>query len=163
MQQLVDIFGIEYGMIHPEWFLTENDELGFGEVACRIPGGHILELVSQAYEFDALAAFVQCHDPSLTDEEVDALFPPKDFKPKNHYGNVMIYPHKNVINKLEIPEELNEDPYFLNHTLVPPLAGQKISSREGFGNHFGTVNFKGPDPDRMTELLQHYENVDFYV
>ena len=75
----------------------------------------------------------------------------------------MIYPHKNVINSLEIPEELNEDPYFLDHTLIPPYAGQKISSREGFGNHFGTVNFKGPDPDRMTELLLHYENVDFYV
>ena len=163
MQQLVDIFGIEYGMIHPEWFLTENDELGFGEVACRIPGGHILELASKAYGFDALAAFVQCHDPSLKDEEVDALFPPKDFKPENHYGNVMIYPHKNVINSLEIPEELNEDPYFLDHTLIPPYAGQKISSREGFGNHFGTVNFKGPDPDRMTELLLHYEKVDFYV
>ena len=163
MQQLVDIFGIEYGMIHPEWFLTENDELGFGEVACRIPGGHILELASKAYGFDALAAFVQCHDPSLTDEEVDALFPPKDFKPENHYGNVMIYPHKNVINSLEIPEELYEDPYFLDHTLIPPYAGQKISSREGFGNHFGTVNFKGPDPDRITELLLHYENVDFYV
>ena len=163
MQQLVDIFGIEYGMIHPEWFITENDELAFGEVACRIPGGHILELASKAYGFDALAAFVQCHDPSLTDEEVDALFPPKDYKPENHYGNVMIYPHKNVINSLEIPEELNEDPYFLDHTLVPPYAGQKISSREGFGNHFGTVNFKGPDPDRMTELLLHYENVDFYV
>lgn len=163
MQQLVDIFGIEYGMIHPEWFLTENDELGFGEVACRIPGGHILELVSQAYDFDALAAFVLCHDPSLTEEELDAIFPAKDYKPENHYGNVMIYPHKTVINQLEIPEELNEDPYFLNHSLVPPLTTQKINSREGFGNHFGTVNFKGPDAERMTELLLHYENVDFYV
>jgi len=163
MQQLVDIFGIEYGMIHPEWFLSENDELSFGEVACRIPGGHILELVSQAYEFDALAAFVQVHDPSLTEEEVKALFPPEGFEPKNHFGNVMIYPHRDVIEKLEIPEELNEDPYFLNHTLVPPLSTQKINSREGFGNHFGTVNFKGEDPNRMKELLEHYEHVDFYV
>ena len=31
VQKLVDIFGIEYGMVHPEWFLTENDELNFGE------------------------------------------------------------------------------------------------------------------------------------
>ncbi|MBR9861375.1 carboxylate--amine ligase [bacterium] len=163
MQQLVDIFGIEYGMIHPEWFLTEKDELSFGEVACRIPGGHILELASKAYDFDALAAFVMCHDPSLTDEEVDALFPAKDFTPENHFGNVMIYPHRDVINTLEIPEELNEDPYFLDHTLVPPLSTQKIDSREGFGNHFGTINFRGPDAERMTELLEHYQKVDFYV
>lgn len=163
MQQLVDIFGIEYGMIHPEWFIDENDNMSFGEVACRIPGGHILELASKAYNFDALAAFVLCHDPSLTEEELDEIFPPKDFKPNEYYGNVMIYPHKNEISKLEIPEELNEEPYFLDHSLVPPLSTQKISDRSGFGNHFGTVNFKGEDPERIKELLQHYESVDFYL
>jgi hypothetical protein len=63
---------------------------------------------------------------------------------------------------LIIPEELKEESYFLDHNLVPPLSSQKVNSREGFGNHFGTVNFKGEDPDRMTELLLHYENVDFY-
>jgi len=163
IQKLVDIFGIEYGMIHPEWFLSENDELSFGEVACRIPGGHILELASKAYEFDALAAFVICHDPNATEEELDAIFPAKDFQPKNYYGNVMIYPRKNQISRLEIPEELKEEPYFLDHTLVPPLSSQKISDRSGFGNHFGSVNFRGEDSDRMTELLKHYENVDFYL
>jgi hypothetical protein len=163
-QRLVDIFGIEYGMIHPEWFIDKNDELSFGEVACRIPGGHILELVSQAYDFDALAAFVQIHDPSLTEEEVRALFPPSDFEPEYYYGNVMIYPRKREYSRLEIPVELEQEPYFLDHNLIPPMTHQKISGeREGFGNHFGTLNFKGEDPDRMTELLRHYEQVDFYV
>lgn len=164
IQQLVDIFGIEYGMIHPEWFLTEDGDLNFGEVACRIPGGHILELVGKAYEFDSLAAFVQIHDPSLTEEEVKALFPPEGHKPANHYGNVMIYPHKRQFSKLEIPETLTEEPYFIDHTLIPPMTTQKLSdTRDGFGNHFGTINFKGEDPDRMTELLKHYQTVDFYV
>ncbi len=163
VQKMIDIFGIEYGMVHPEWFLDENDNLNFGETACRIPGGHILELASKAYEFDALAAFVRSHDPSLTEEEFDAMFPPKDHRPETFYGNVMIYPRKEKIEKLEIPEELQEEPYFLDHNLVPPLSTQKISSREGFGNHFGTVNFKGDDPVRMRELLLHYDNVDFYI
>ncbi len=163
IQKLVDIFGIEFGMIHPEWFLNENDELSFGEVACRIPGGHILELASKAYEFDALEAFVVCHDPNATEEELNAVFPPSGFKPKNYYGNVMIYPHKKQISRLEIPQELVEDPYFVDHTLVPPYSGQKIGDRSGFGNHFGTINFKGEDPDRITELLKHYEKVDFYL
>lgn len=163
VQKMIDIFGIEYGMVHPEWFLDENDELNFGETACRIPGGHILELASKAYEFDALAAFVRSHDPSLSEEEFDAMFPPKDHRPKTFYGNVMIYPRKEKIEKLEIPEELQQEPYFLDHNLVPPLSTQKISSREGFGNHFGTVNFKGDDPARMRELLLHYDDVDFYI
>lgn len=163
IQKLVDIFGIEYGMIHPEWFLTEDNTLSFGEVACRIPGGHILELVSKAYDFDALAAFVLCHDPNISENELDNYFPAHDHKPKNYFGNVMIYPRKQEISRLEIPEELAEEPYFIDHNLVPPLSSQKINSREGFGNHFGTINFKGNDPHRMRELLKHYENVDFYM
>lgn len=164
VQKLVDIFGIEYGMIHPEWFLTENDELNFGETACRIPGGHILELASKSWGFDALAAFVLCHDPNITEEELNDIFPSDDFWPENYHGNVMIYPQKRQFSKLEIPEELNNEPYFVDHTLVPPMSSQKISGeREGFGNHFGTINFKGEDPDRMIELLLHYEKVDFYV
>jgi hypothetical protein len=164
VQKMVDIFGIEYGMVHPEWFLTDKDELNFGETACRIPGGHILELCGKSYEFDALAAFVVSHDPNATEEELDAIFPPKGYKPKYYHGNVMIYPHKRQFSKLEIPEELNNDPYFIEHSLVPPYEGQKLSGdRGGFGNHFGTINFKGEDPDRMTELLKHYQKVDFYV
>lgn len=163
VQKLVDIFGIEYGMIHPEWFINEKDELNFGEVACRIPGGHILELASKAWNFDALLAFVLCHDPSLSEEELNELFPSEDYKPPKYYGNVMIFPKRGQISKLEVPEELLEDPYFLDHNLSQPIGPQKIADRVGFGNHFGTVNFAGEDPDRMTELLKHYEDVPFYV
>jgi len=163
VQKLVKVFGIEYGMIHPEWFISEDDELNFGEVACRIPGGHILDLASQAYEFDALLAFVMCHDPSLTPEELDKYFPPRDYQAKNYYGNVMIFPQKGQISKLQIPDELMEEPYFLDHNLVPPVGQQKIGDRAGFGNHFGTVNFVGEDPVKMKGLLKHYENVPFYV
>lgn len=163
IQKLVDVFGIEYGMIHPEWFLTKDGNLNFGEVACRIPGGHILELASKAYEFDALLAFVVCHDPSLSDKELDRFFPPKDFKPKKYYGNVMVFPKSGHITRLEIPEELKEEAYYLDNNLVEPLGPQKIGGREGFGNHFGTVNFAGEDAGRMRELLKHYEDVPFYV
>lgn len=162
VQKLVDIFGIEYGMVHPEWFLTDDDELCFGEVACRIPGGHILELCSQAYGFDAFAAFVLCHDPQATEQQLRKFLPAKSYRPDTYYGNVMIYPRKNVISKLEIPEELNNEPYFIDHTLVPPMGKMKMSGRTGFGNHFGTINFKGDDPKRMTEILKAYETVDFY-
>ncbi len=163
VQKLVDIFGIEYGMIHPEWFLTDDDTLNFGEVACRIPGGHILELASKAWNFDALLAFVLSHDPSLSEEELREIFPPEGSFPELYYGNVMVFPKRGQISRLEIPDELLEEPYFLDHNLVQPLGPQKIGNRAGFGNHFGTINFAGQDAERMTELLKHYEDVPFYV
>lgn len=163
IQKIVDVFGMEYGMLHPEFFLGEDDTLYFGEVACRIPGGHILELASQAYDFDALLAFVLIHDPSLSDQELSEILPPNGEIPEKHFGNVMVFPQKGQISKLQIPDELLEEPYYLDNNLVQPLGPQKIGGREGFGNHFGTVNFAGEDPDRMRELLKHYEDVPFYV
>lgn len=163
IQKLVRIFGIEYGMIHPEWFLTEEEELNFGEVACRIPGGHILELASKAYQFDALLAFVLSHDPGISTEELMNYFPPKDFRAPKYFGNVMVFPQKGHISKLEIPEELLEEPYYTGNDLVEPLGPQKIGGREGFGNHFGTVNFAGEEAGTMRKLLSHYEDVPFYV
>ena len=165
IEKLVKVFGIEYGMIHPEFFLSDDDDnvLYFGEVACRIPGGHILELASKAYDKDLLLAFVVSHNPNLTEEELNQYFPAKEGEFETHYGNVMIYPKgKTRIDRLELPDELLEEPYFLDHNLVEPIAGQKISERTGFGNHFGTVNFAGDDAEKMRQLLRHFQDVDFY-
>lgn len=161
MQKLVDAFGIEYGMIHPEWFLRENDELSFGEVACRIPGGHILELVSKSYGFDAIQALVLCSDPATTSDELDEFFP-DDSGADLYHGSLMVYPKRGHITRLEFPEELEEDPYFEEHTLYPP-SPHKVHDREGYGNHYGTIFFRGEDHSRMRELLHHYREVDFYV
>lgn len=162
-QKLVDIFGIKYGMIHPEWFINEDGKLNFGEVACRIPGGHILDLAGQAYGFDALLAFVMIHDPNMTQAELDDLFAATRQKPERHFGNVMVFPQKGQITQLVIPDELKEEPYYLDNNLVAPMAPMKISDRDGYGNHFGTVNFAGEDAERMRSLLKHYQQVQFYI
>jgi len=162
MQKLVDSFGIEYGVIHPEWFLRENDELSFGEVACRIPGGHIFELISKAYGFDAIQALILCSDLDTTEEELAEFFPGDEDEFNTYYGSLMVYPKRGQITKLEVPEELEEDSYFEEHTLYPPTP-HKVQDREGYGNHYGTVFFNGDDHARMKSLLQHYQDVDFYV
>lgn len=162
MQKLVDAFGIEYGVIHPEWFLTADNTLSFGEVACRIPGGHIFELIQKAYGFDTIQAMILCSDPSTTEEQIQEFFPSDEEPAQTYAGSVMIYPKPGKVSKLVIPEELKEDPYFENHTLIEPLEHKVSDTREGFGNHYGTVFLKGDDPERMKELLRHYQDVDFY-
>ncbi|MDZ7847174.1 MAG: hypothetical protein U5L96_10605 [Owenweeksia sp.] len=64
------------------------------------------------------------------------MFPAKDYRPDEFYGNVMIYPRKDRIEKLEIPEELQNEPYFLDHNLIPPLSSQKIRLARRFWQSF---------------------------
>lgn len=161
MNKLVKSFGIEYGMIHPEWFLTEDDTISFGEVAARIPGGHIFELIEKAYGFDPIQALILSSDPSTPKDVIDNFFP--DSLPEGNYaGSLMIYPKPGRVTKLVIPEELKEDPYFEAHTLHEPAEHKVGEDREGFGNHYGTIFFRGEDPERMASLLKHYKTVDFY-
>ncbi len=162
MEKLVEAFGIEYGVIHPEWFLTEDNTLSFGEVACRIPGGHIFELISKAYGFDAVQAMILCSDPDTTEEDIKNFFPSDEEPTKSYAGSLMIYPKPGIVSRLVIPEELKEDPYFESHTLTEPMEHKVLDDREGFGNHYGTIFFQGNEPERMEELLRHYNEIDFY-
>jgi len=161
MNTLIEGFGIQYGMLHPEWFLTEKDEISFGEVACRIPGGQIFELIEKSYGFDPIQALYLCSNPATTEDELESFFPKE--APKVYSGCTMIYPSPGEITRLEIPDELEEDPDFWKHTLVPPARHKVGAEREGFGNHYGCVYFHNDNPERMRELLVHYDGVDFYV
>jgi hypothetical protein len=162
MQKLVDSFGIQYGVIHPEWFLTEDNTLSFGEVASRIPGGHIFELIEKAYGFDPIQGLILCNDPGATEEQIENFFPKSTSDFNTYAGSVMVYPKPGYVKRLNIPEELKEDDYFDFHTLYEPAEHKVSDTREGFGNHYGTVFFKGDDPVRMKELLLHYQDANFY-
>ena len=161
VKALIRAFDIEYGMIHPEFFITEDNEISFGEVAARVPGGHIFELIQKGWGFDPFAGFAICCDPETTQEELDAFFPEVG-EHKTYAGCVMVYPRTKRVARVNVPDELVEHPYYDKHNLFVP-ANAKVAEREAFGNHYGTVYFKGDDPDKMRELLVHYDQVDFYL
>lgn len=161
-EDLIEAFGVEYGFLHPEFFISVNGNIKFGEVAARVPGGHILELVERAYGFSPFVGMVMACDPKSTDEELEAFFPKEVEGAKGIAGCLMVYPKGKRIKDLDIPTQVVEDPYFERHTLVPPIA-QKVQDREGFGNHFGTVFFFGDDPDRMRQILTDYRELDYYT
>ena len=161
VQQLVDAFEIEYGVIHPEYFITPNGTLHFGEVAARVPGGHIFELIERAYGFSAYEAQILCSDPNTTPEELELFFPnPYDYQ--GFAGCLMVHPQREFVKDLEVPEELENHSYFEKHDLFTPAQG-KVAERIGFGNHYGTIFFYGEDSEEMRHLLKEYEQYDFYV
>lgn len=161
IQKLVDAFEIKYGVIHPEYFISHDGTINFGEVAARVPGGHIFDLMEKAYGFNAFQAQILCSDPDTTEEELDEFFPEEVTSAKGYAGSLMVYPRVRLVEKLDIPEELKNDPYFDKHDLFIPVTS-KVAERVGFGNHYGTIFFFGEDSDRMKELLENYENYDFY-
>ncbi|WP_033542448.1 ATP-grasp domain-containing protein [Planococcus sp. CAU13] len=161
IQKLVDAFEIKYGVIHPEYFISHDGTINFGEVAARVPGGHIFDLIEKAYGFNAFQAQILCSDPETTEEELDEFFPEEVTSAKGYAGSLMVYPRVRLVEKLDIPEELKNDPYFDKHDLFIPVTS-KVAERVGFGNHYGTIFFFGEDSDRMKELLEQYEKYDFY-
>ncbi|WP_028400346.1 ATP-grasp domain-containing protein [Ectobacillus panaciterrae] len=162
IEKLVDAFDIKYGIIHPEYFLASDGSLHFGEVAARVPGGHIFELIEKAYGFSAFQAQVLCSDPDTTEEELEAFFPEEVVSAKGHAGSLMVYPNVKIIDKLNIPEELKQDPYFTKHDMFIPVTS-KVAERVGFGNHYGTIFFFGDDSEKMRTLMKKYVKYNFYL
>ncbi|MGF6953581.1 hypothetical protein QF028_006086 [Neobacillus sp. B4I6] len=162
IEKLVDAFEIKYGLIHPEYFIAPDGTLNFGEVAARVPGGHIFELIEKAYGFSAFQAQVLCSDPDTTEEELEAFFPEEVVAAMGYAGSLMVYPNVKIIEKLNIPVELKNHPYFERHDMFIPVTS-KVAERVGFGNHYGTIFFSGNDSEVMRTLMKKYEKYDFYL
>jgi len=162
IELLIKTFDIQFGQIHPEYFVTSDGTMYFGEVAYRPPGFKAFELIERAYGFSAYQASMLVFDPKSTKEEVDAFFPREVVDAKGYAGCFGVYPKRRVVSKLEMPKECVEHPYFDFHELVPP-AEETVPERDAFGTHWGLVFFFGDDPIKMRDLLKSQEDLDFYV
>ena len=162
IEKLIWAFDIRFGFIHPEYFVTSDGTLYFGEVAYRPPGFKVFELLERAYGFNAYQGMVLAFDPKTTEEEIENFFPREVVDAKGHAGCFGVYPRRRVVTQLEIPEETEQDPYYEYHELTAPLT-EKVTKRTAFGTHWGLVYYFGEDPRRMRELLKRQEELDFYV
>ncbi|MGD8379455.1 MAG: carboxylate--amine ligase [Gammaproteobacteria bacterium] len=162
IEKLIKTFDIDFGFVHPEYFVTSDGTMYFGEVAFRPPGFKVFELLERAYGFNAYQGLVLAFDPRTTEEEIEAFFPTEVVDAKGHAGCFGVYPRRRVVSHLEVPEETEQDPYFEYHELSAPLE-ETVTKRTAFGTHWGLVYFFGDDPHRMRDLLKHQEELDFYV
>lgn len=162
VQKLIETFDIKFGQIHPEYFLTSDGTLYFGEIAYRPPGFKAFELMERVYGFNAYQASMLVFDPKTTEAEIEAFFP-EPIKDANGYaGCFAVYPQRRVVRRLEIPDETLEHDYFEFHELPEPLTS-KVTKRTSFGSHWGLAFFHGDDPYKLKELLVRQEELDFYL
>jgi len=162
IEKLIKTFDIKFGQIHPEYFVTSDGTMYFGEVAYRPPGFKAFELIERAYGFNAYQASILVFDPKTTEEEIEAFFPKPVEDAKGYAGCFGVYPRRRVVSKLEIPQETEEHPYFDYHELTPPME-ETVTKRTAFGTHWGLVFFFGDNPHKLRDLLKHQEELDFYV
>ncbi|SFU35797.1 ATP-grasp domain-containing protein [Halomonas korlensis] len=162
IEKLIKAFDIDFGLIHPEYFVTSDNEMYFGEVAYRPPGFKVFELLERVYGFNAYQATMLVFDPKTTEEEVKAFFPKEIVDANGYAGCFGVYPRRRVVSKLEIPEEVEDHPYFESHELNAP-AEETVTKRTAFGTHWGLIYFKGEDAHTLRDLLKHQEELDFYV
>jgi len=162
IEKLIKTFDIDFGFIHPEYFVTSDGTMYFGEVAYRPPGFKVFELLERSYGFNAYQGMILAFDPKTTEEEITAFFPKEVVDAKGHAGCFGVYPRRRVVSKLEIPAETEDHDYFESHELTAPMENT-VTKRTAFGTHWGLVYFFGDDPYKMRDLLKHQEDLDFYV
>ena len=162
IEKLIKTFDIEFGFVHPEYFVTSDGTMYFGEVAYRPPGFKVFELLERAYGFNAYQGLIMAFDPKTTEEEIKAFFPKEVVDAKGYAGCFGVYPRRRVVSRLEIPEETENHDYFESHELTPPVE-ETVTKRTAFGTHWGLIYFFGEDPYVLRDLLKHQEELDFYV
>ena len=147
IELLIKTFDIQFGLIHPEYFVTADGEMYFGEVAYRPPGFKAFELIEKAYGFNAYQASMLVFDPKSTKEEVAAFFPREVVDAKGYAGCFGVYPRRRVVSKLEMPEETINHPYFESHELVAP-AEETVPDRSAFGTIGGSSSSLATIPSK---------------
>ena len=162
IEKLIKTFDIEFGLIHPEYFVTSDEEMYFGEVAYRPPGFKVFELLERVYGFNAYQASMLVFDPKTTDEEIEKFFPKEIEDAKCYAGCFGVYPRRRVVSHLEIPPETEDHPYFESHDLAPPMQ-DTVTKRTAFGTHWGLLYFVGDDAQKMFDVLKAQEERDFYI
>lgn len=130
----IDALEVQDGLTHLEAFVVDDDpdeepSIVFGELACRPPGGSLMELLERAYGFD----------PWQTHLELElgrTIAPPRS--PRATAGVWFLHPGEGRVVAVDGLEHAR---------LVPGIAsvectleiGQLVSRREGVGQHTGRI------------------------
>lgn len=142
-EQVIRGFGVRQGMTHLELYLTPAGPV-FGEVAARPPGGHVMELISRAYGFDAWQAW-------LATELGEAVELPQ--APKNYSGVWFLHPGEGIVNRVSgVQVAAQYSGVEAVHCRVQ--AGDVLKPRAGSGESAGHVIASGASRQEVVNALQ---------
>ena len=140
---------IKWGMTHLEYYRTK-DGLLFGEIALRPPGGHIMDLIGEAYDIDPWEYFVRI--------ELDLPLFSIESKAKLTAGCLILHPGDGIVKSVTVPEK--KDFPTLLKAKIKVTEGSAIDKRESVGKDSGYCIFSDEKPENVREdigkLMKNY-------
>jgi len=145
--QVIKSFGVENGMTHSEFYLTNKGPI-FGEMAVRPPGGYYMELIEEAYGFNPWKAYVQI--------ECEGQKPELNLKPQKLACVYIIHPEQGTATKISGVDRVRQIPEIFEFKFRLHV-GDVVEEREATSNECGHVLMSGVDQNVLLNQLQFIE------
>jgi biotin carboxylase len=146
---IIEKFGVDRGMTHAEFYLTEDGPV-FGEIAIRPPGGYYMDLIKKVYSIDSWKLFVNlsCGDN------------PTDFSPvKNGCAAVfMIHPGPGKVKAIHGVKEIKDKLKGIFEFALRIEVGETILAHENTSNEVGHILFWSHNREQLDLDLKYIES-----
>jgi biotin carboxylase len=147
--KIIEKFGVDRGMTHAEFYLTEDGPV-FGEIAIRPPGGYYMDLIKKVYSIDSWKLFVNlsCGDN------------PTDFSPvKNGCAAVyMIHPGPGKVKAIHGVKEIKDKLKGIFEFALRIEVGETILAHENTSNEVGHILFWSHNREQLDLDLKYIES-----
>jgi hypothetical protein len=145
-RKVIKALNIKWGLTHLEYYRTSRGEL-FGEIALRPPGGYIMELIREAYDFDPWKLLVKIELGLQIDDHLPS-------NPTRVCGTVLLHPGEGIVEKVSVPD-ITEYPT-LSRVAIKARKGDRISPRYGVGEDVGHCIFSAV---KYTDVIRDIERM----
>lgn len=137
--------GIDTGIVHLELFRTRHGPV-FGELACRPPGGYLMQLIETAWAFDPWRALFQLWLGR-------AMEPTPPGRPRCHAGVRVLHPGPGRVTGVSGLDRARAVPG-VTALRLKVAAGDTVPPRQGSGQDVGCIRAAGPDRESVARALE---------
>ncbi len=147
--KVIEKFGVDRGMTHAEFYLTQNGPV-FGEIAIRPPGGYYMDLIQKVYGFNSWQLYINLSCG-------DAL---ADFDPSINgcAGVYIIHPGPGKILSIKGVDEIQDKLKGVFDISIRKQVGDTILEHENTSNEIGHILFWAPNREQLDLDLNFIEN-----
>lgn len=150
VQSIITGFGIKNSLCHVEFYINNNDVI-FGEIAIRPPGGYIMSLLELSYGENFWKYFIETQlnlKSSLT----------KNLQAKQYSAVWIIHPGFGLIKSISGWNKIQDLTGYSSGKLKLK-AGDATKERLGSGQDYGYVFFTAKSPEELIKTLDSAEEL----